>query len=127
MLKIGSYNICHCGDYTNRKDTDPVWVQTINVQAMADAIKRLDFDVIGLNEVYFTGVNEDSFDQAKKLADLAVKDSTQLKKLYDEALPQLKLQMKALIARDLWEMNEYFRIMNEEDESVKKALELLKK
>ena len=48
-------------------------------------------------------------------------------KLYDEALPQLKLQMKALIARDLWEMNEYFRIMNEEDESVKKALELLKK
>ena len=58
-VKIGSYNICHCGDYTNRKDTDPVWVQNINVKAMADAIKRLDFDVIGLNEVYFTGVNED--------------------------------------------------------------------
>ena len=38
-LKIGTYNICHCGDYTNRKDTDPVWVQTINIQAMADAIK----------------------------------------------------------------------------------------
>ena len=70
-VKIGSYNICHCGDYTNRKDTDPVWVQNINVKAMADAIKRLNFDVIGLNEVYFTGVNEDSFDQAKKLADLA--------------------------------------------------------
>ena len=70
-LKIGTYNICHCGDYTNRKDSDPVWVQTINVQAMADAIKRLDFDVIGLNEVYFTGQTEDGFDQAKKLAELA--------------------------------------------------------
>ena len=47
--------------------------------------------------------------------------------LYTEALPQLKLQMKALIARDLWEMNEYFRIMNEEDASVMKAVELLQK
>ena len=45
--------------------------------------------------------------------------------LYTEALPQLKLQMKALIARDLWEMNEYYRIMNEENESVQKAVELL--
>ena len=70
-LKIGTYNICHCGDYTNRKDTDPVWVQTINIQAMADAIKRLDFDVIGLNEVYFKSVNQDGVDQAKKLAKLA--------------------------------------------------------
>jgi carboxyl-terminal processing protease len=33
--------------------------------------------------------------------------------------------MKALIARDLWEMNEYFRIMNEKNESVMKAVELL--
>lgn len=47
--------------------------------------------------------------------------------LYTEALPQLKMQMKALIARDLWEQNEYFRIMNEEDESVIKAIELLQK
>ncbi len=42
-----------------------------------------------------------------------------------EAAPLLKIQMKALIARDLWEMNEYFRIMNEEDASIMKAVELL--
>ena len=42
-----------------------------------------------------------------------------------EAAPLLKVQMKALIARDLWEMNEYFRIMNEEDASIMKAVELL--
>lgn len=46
-------------------------------------------------------------------------------KLYEEALPLLKVQMKALIARDLWEMNEYFRIINETNESVAKAIELL--
>ena len=36
------------------------------------------------------------------------------------------LQMKALIARDLWDMNEYYHTINVADESVKKALELLK-
>ena len=44
-LKIGSYNICHCGDYTNRKETDPVWIYDINLPAMARAIKQLDFDI----------------------------------------------------------------------------------
>ena len=38
----------------------------------------------------------------------------------------LKLQLKALIARDLWDMNEYYHTINTVDESVKKALELLK-
>lgn len=46
---------------------------------------------------------------------------------YEEALPLLKTQIKALIARDLWEMNEYFRIMNTTNESVTKAVELLQK
>lgn len=45
--------------------------------------------------------------------------------LRSEAAPLLKVQMKALIARDLWEMNEYFRIMNEEDATIMKAIELL--
>lgn len=44
---------------------------------------------------------------------------------FNQALPLLKIQMKALVARDLWDMNEYFRIVNATDESVKKALELL--
>lgn len=45
--------------------------------------------------------------------------------LYNEALPLLKIQMKALIARDLWDMNEYYRIMNEKDESIIKAIDLI--
>ena len=42
-----------------------------------------------------------------------------------QTLPYLRLQMKALIARDLWDMNEYFSVFNEDSEAVKKALELL--
>lgn len=44
-----------------------------------------------------------------------------------KTLPYLKLQLKALIARDLWDMSEYFSIFNEDNEAVKKALELLSK
>ena len=40
-------------------------------------------------------------------------------------LPMLRLQLKALIARDLWDMSEYFSVMNEESDAVRKALELL--
>lgn len=43
-----------------------------------------------------------------------------------KTIPYLKLQLKALIARDLWDMSEYFAIFNEDSEIVNKALELLK-
>jgi len=39
-------------------------------------------------------------------------------------LPSLRIQLKALVARDLWEMNEYFAIMNEQNDIVRKALNL---
>lgn len=39
--------------------------------------------------------------------------------------PLIKLQVKALIARDLWEMNEYYQIMDADNESLQKAVEIL--
>lgn len=39
--------------------------------------------------------------------------------------PLIKLQLKALIARDLWEMNEYFQIIDVENESLQMAIEIL--
>ena len=45
---------------------------------------------------------------------------------YQKSLPLIKTQLKALIARDLWDMNEYFRVMNTTNESVQKALEILR-
>ncbi|HJD74842.1 carboxyl-terminal processing protease [Bacteroides reticulotermitis] len=46
-------------------------------------------------------------------------------KQYQKSLPLIKIQLKALIARDLWDMNEYFRLMNTTNESILKALEIL--
>ncbi|MCR4583457.1 MAG: S41 family peptidase [Prevotella sp.] len=43
----------------------------------------------------------------------------------EKTLPYLRLQLKALIARDLWDMSEYFSVFNEQNQIVKKALELL--
>jgi carboxyl-terminal processing protease len=43
----------------------------------------------------------------------------------DRTLPLLRMQLKALIARDLWDMSEYYSIFNEDSEIVAKALELL--
>lgn len=51
------------------------------------------------------------------------KDEAELQK----TLPYLRLQLKALIARDIWDMSEYFSIFNEENEMVKRALEVLAK
>lgn len=39
--------------------------------------------------------------------------------------PLIKLQMKALVARDLWEMNEYYQIMDADNESLQKAVQIL--
>lgn len=46
---------------------------------------------------------------------------------YRVSLPLIKTQMKALIARDLWDMNEYFQVINTLSDPMKKALELLEK
>ena len=40
-------------------------------------------------------------------------------------LPYLKRQLKALIARDIWDMSEYFQIMNETNDIVMKGLEVI--
>ena len=46
---------------------------------------------------------------------------------YKKSESLIKLQLKALIARDLWDMNEYYHTINVVNESVNKALELLEK
>lgn len=42
-----------------------------------------------------------------------------------ETIPQIKRLLKALAARDLWDMSEYFQIIYKDNEMVKKAVELL--
>ena len=39
-------------------------------------------------------------------------------------IPYIKVQLKALVARDLWDMNEYYRVWNEQSDIVNKAVKL---
>ena len=43
----------------------------------------------------------------------------------EKTIPRLRIQIKALVARDLWDMSEYFSVFNEESPTVAKAIELL--
>ena len=52
---------------------------------------------------------------------IVAKDDEELQR----TLPYLSIQLKSLIARDLWDMSEYFSIFNEESDIVKKALEVI--
>jgi carboxyl-terminal processing protease len=38
----------------------------------------------------------------------------------------VKIQLKALIARDLWDMNEYFKVFNPTRDIYKKGLEIIR-
>ncbi|MGN0049182.1 MAG: S41 family peptidase [Bacteroides sp.] len=44
---------------------------------------------------------------------------------YNRSLPLIKVQLKALIARDLWDMSEYYQVMNSVDPVVGQALKVL--
>ncbi|MDO9153291.1 MAG: peptidase S41, partial [Paludibacter sp.] len=45
---------------------------------------------------------------------------------FNTSIGLIKLQLRALIARDLWDMNEYYRIFDVENESLQKAVEILR-
>lgn len=65
-------------------------------------------------------VIDDILKEAEKQK-LKYKDEEEWKK----TLPQLRLQLKALVARDLWDMSEYYAIMNGQNPVVQKAVQLL--
>mgnify|MGYP003293837446 FL=1 len=46
-------------------------------------------------------------------------------KQWNEVLPIFKIQLKSLIARNIWSMNEYYRSMSELDDILQQALKLL--
>ena len=68
-------------------------------------------------------VPQSLLDDIRKAAEkdkIKPKDEAEWKK----SLPQLRLQLKALVARDLWDMSQYFQVVNEANPIVQKALTL---
>ena len=64
---------------------------------------------------------DEIYSEGKKLG-IEPKDDEELQK----TTVSMSNQLKALIARDLWTMTEYFRVINEDSDAVKCALEQLK-
>lgn len=62
-----------------------------------------------------------------RLRRMAENDSVKLEseEEFTNSIPMLSLQLKALLARDLWDMSEYMEIINEKDDNFQKALELV--
>lgn len=46
-------------------------------------------------------------------------------KQFEKSKPLIKLQIKALIARNLWGMNEYYQIINDKNDALQKAVEII--
>ncbi len=63
----------------------------------------------------------DSIIEEGEKADVKPKDDEELQK----TLPSLSIQLKALVARDLFDMDEYYQIINEISDIVKKAVSLI--
>lgn len=68
-----------------------------------------------------TLINEIVAEGEKQL--IKAKNQTEL----NNTIASIKTQLKALVARDLWHMSEYFQVMNESNHVVQKALVLLGK
>lgn len=67
-----------------------------------------------------------SDEMINKILDAGEKEGVKKdEKSIEFARPLIKRQMKGLIARDLFSMSHYFQIMNAEDETIKKAVEVI--
>lgn len=79
-----------------------------------------DFDTFNANFEMPEDVIEKLFNDAEKQK-VKPKDDEER----TTTIPQVKRTLKALVARDLWDMSEYFQIIYQDNEMVKKAVELL--
>lgn len=82
--------------------------------------KYPDFDKFNKNFV----VTDAMIDEIVKAGEKAgvAKDE----KLLQPVIPLMKMNIKALIARDMWDMNEMYRIMNDDNVILQKAVEALR-
>ena len=70
---------------------------------------------------------DDAF--VEMLRQQGVKDSVKIEggeEEFQRSLPELKLQLKQLVARDLWDMSDFMKMYNKNNDIFKKAYELIK-
>ena len=64
--------------------------------------------------------------QEKLIAEAEKEGITFVEEEFEKSKPFLLPQIKAIIARDLWETSNFFQIANERNETYKKAVEILR-
>jgi len=99
---------------------------------LLELFKKEDFEMISRN-TYDDMAEDDAASDAsvtvekkdnktkRTSATLTAEDMKQM----ERSKPLIRLQLKALIARDVWNTNEYFQIINTDNEALKKALEII--
>ncbi|MDR1331511.1 MAG: S41 family peptidase [Tannerella sp.] len=95
------------------------------------AIDYLDRNRTALNKKYRDiGAFKKNFEVTagtmQSLQELAAKEQIEFEaEQYAKSEPLMKLQIKALIARDLFDMSEYYQIINDENKSLREALRII--
>jgi len=74
---------------------------------------------------------KESYEISQELIDILLSKAKEAKIEYSDSvlnasLPLIKLQLKALLARDLWDMTEYYQIMNPSNEIYNQGLKMIK-
>lgn len=112
---------------TNRKRFNKEYAIDAFRKARAKEVagKNVDIDLSGFYRF------KDTYEVPQELIDLVLTHAKESKITYNdstlnECLPMVKIQLKALLARDLWDMNEYFQIINPTSEIYAAGLKALK-
>ena len=105
--------------------------KTYQIDAYRKAKKKEDKGKdVDIDMSYFNSF-KDSYEVPKELIDIVLDKAKEAKIEYNDStlaltIPTIKLQLKALLARDLWSMSEYFQIINPLNEIYRQGLEAIK-
>ncbi|MBQ0047686.1 MAG: S41 family peptidase [Prevotellaceae bacterium] len=114
---------------SNRKQLIKTYDVDTYRKAKAKQVENAPYEVKDLREGFERFKNE--FEVPQSMIDVLVSMAKEEKVEYADSafqasLPTLKLHLKALVARDLWDMSEYYELMNPLNEIYKQGLEALK-
>ncbi|GHT72381.1 peptidase S41 [Bacteroidia bacterium] len=87
---------------------------------LLDLFKNEKFEMID-TKMLFSDTKKDT-ETPKRTSEVLTADD---RKQFEQSESLIKLQIKALIARDVWNMNEYYQIINEDNEPLTKAVSII--
>jgi len=102
------------------------------LNSLLDLFKKEDFEMINRNTIetveddeLLVEIKEDTPKTDNKNRRTSSKLTSADMKQFQQSKSLIQLQIKSLIARDLWNTKEYFQVFNKENEALQKALEII--